>query len=389
MAEGGSGGQEKTEEPTPKKLLDTRKEGQVPRSMDLNNTIGLMIAALGMMMLGSTMGYELSNLMHNALVISREDIFDTKHLVPAIMSKIVEAIFIILPFMMLMLVGTFIGPMSMGGWSFSGKALTPKFEKINPFTGLKRVFGMNGLVELGKALLKFTLLGGIAFWTFQSTMPQYLALSQLPILYAIRDGSELVLGQFLIISASLIIVSSIDIPYQLFTHKKKIKMSVQDIREENKQTEGSPEMKGHRRQMQLEISQGRMLQEIPNANVILVNPTHFAVAIQYDEDGETAPTVLAKGADLMAFKIRELADASNIPIFEAPPLARAIYYTTEINGEIPSDLYLAVARVLAYIYQLNNMNLLNRVQPERPNDLPIPDEYTNLTRKQPKWTPKD
>ncbi len=389
MAEESSGGQERTEEPTAKKLQDAKRKGQIARSKDFNTMLGLMFAAVGMMMLGSHMGQGLSDLMRDTFVISRDHAFDSKHMIHAFMSHIVDALFIILPFMLLMVLSAFVGPLMLGGWSFSGKAMAPKLEKINPLKGLKRVFGMNGLVELVKALLKFILLGGIAILTFDAITDDYLHLSLLPIREAISEGSSLVIWQFLMISAGLIIVSAIDVPYQLFTHKKKLLMTRQEIREENKETDGNPEMKGHRRQMQMEIAQGRMLQEVPKANVVLVNPTHFAVALKYEDDGDTAPTVIAKGTDLIALKIRELADASNVPIFEAPPLARAIYYTTEINKEIPADLYLAVARVLAYIYQLNNATAVERRKLERPDDLPIPDEYKDLTRKKTKWTPKD
>ncbi|MGV6858123.1 MAG: flagellar biosynthesis protein FlhB [bacterium] len=388
MAEESSGGQERTEEPTPKKLLDAKRKGQIARSRDFNTLLGLMFAGIGMLILGSQMGDGLSQLMRDTFVISREHAFDHKHMIHAVMSHIVDAIFIILPFMLLMVLAAFAGPLLLGGWSFSAKAMAPKFDKLNPLKGLKRVFGMNGLVELVKALLKFVLLGSIAIFTFDTIADDYLHLSQLPIREAIDQGASLVIWQFIMISAGLIIVAGIDVPYQLFTHKKKLMMTRQEIREENKETDGNPEMKGHRRQMQMEIAQGRMLQEVPNANVILVNPTHFAVALKYEEDGDSAPTVIAKGTDLIALKIRELADASNVPIFEAPPLARAIYYTTEINTEIPADLFLAVARVLAYVYQLNTATAAERRHLERPEDLPIPDEYKDLTRKQPHAQPR-
>lgn len=377
-------GQERTEEPTEKKLKESRDNGQVPRSKDFNTTLSLMFAAVGLMVFGGMIGDGLSDVMSSSFTIERERIFDKGYMVEQLWTKIVDAVLFISPFMALSIISVFVGPVMMGGWLFSAKSWKPKMEKLNPLKGFKRMFGMNALVELTKALLKFVLLGTIAYFTFSKIMPDYLALGLNTALQGVKDGADLILWQFLAISTGLIVVSAIDVPYQLFTHKKKLMMTRQQIKEESKETDGNPEMKGKRRQMQYQISQGRMMQDIPEANVILTNPTHFSVALKYDEETGAAPVVIAKGTDLIAFKIREIGDAHNIAIFEAPPLARAIYYTTDIGKEIPSDLYLAVARVLAYIYQINNFKA-GTSSPDRPDDLPVPEDYKNLSRKQPKW----
>lgn len=379
-------GQDRTEEPTPKRLKESRDEGQIPRSKDFNTTLGLMFAAAGLMMLGSHMGEGISEVMSSSFKIEREKIFDRGFLVHTFWDHILDALLVISPFLALMFITVFVGPVMLGGWSFSTKAMQPKMSKLNPFSGLKRMFGMNALVELVKALLKFILLGAIAWFSFSAMMPEYLELGTGSVEKAVEKGADMILWQFLLVSCGLILVSGIDVPYQLFTHKKKLMMTRQQVKEENKETDGNPEMKGKRRQMQMQLSQGRMMQDIPEANVILTNPTHFSVALKYDEE-IGAPTVVAKGTDLIAFRIREIGEANGVAIFEAPPLARAVYYTTEVGHEIPADLYLAVARVLAYIYQLNNAKA-GQPRPQHPDDLPVPDEYQRLSAKIPKWKRK-
>lgn len=377
-------GQERTEEPTAKRLKESRDEGQIARSRDFNTTVSLIFAAIGLMMFGAMMGEGLSDVMSSSFQIEREKLFDKGFIVHRLWDQILDAILFLSPFFVLTVVAALIGPISIGGWAFSGKAMQPKASKLNPLSGFKRMFGMNALVELGKALLKFVLLGAIAYFTFMALISDYLGLGLNTALQGVEEGADLILWQFLALTTGLIVVSLVDVPYQLFTHKKKLMMTRQQVKEESKETDGNPEVKGKRRQMQYQIAQGRMLQDIPEANVILTNPTHFSVALKYDEEGGDAPMVIAKGTDLIAFKIREIGDAHDIPIFEAPPLARAIYYTTDIGKEIPSDLYLAVARVLAYIYQINHAKA-GTPRPERPDDLPVPEEYQRLSRKQPKW----
>lgn len=380
-------GQERTEEPTPKRLKESRDEGQIPRSKEFNTTLSLLLSAGGLMVFGSMIGDGMSKVMSDTFRIEREKLFNPNFLVETFWERILDALLTIAPFLMLTLLAAFAGPILMGGWAFTTKALKPKFSKLNPLSGLKRMFGMNAAMELIKAVLKFLLLGSIAWFTFRMMMPDYLKLGISGMEKGVEQGADMILWQFLIVASGLIIVSGIDVPYQLFSHKKKLKMTRQQVKEESKETDGNPELKGKRRQMQYQLAQGRMMQDIPEANVILTNPTHFSVALKYDEETGGAPVVIAKGTDLIAFRIREIGEAHGITIFEAPPLTRAIYYTTDIGREIPSDLYLAVARVLAYIYQINNAKA-GQPSPERPDDLPIPDEYQRLTAKQPKWKRK-
>lgn len=379
-------GQDRTEEPTAKRLKESRDEGQIARSKDFNTTLSLLFAAVGLMVFGRFMGDGISELMSGSFKIERENLFDPDFVVTTFWDHILDALLAISPFLFLMMITVFVGPVLLGGWSFSTKAMQPKLDKINPLSGFKRMFGMNALMELVKALLKFVLLGAIAYLTFHAMMPDYLKLGTESSQNGIKDGADMILWQFLLVSCGLILVSGIDVPYQLFTHKKKLMMTRQQVKEESKETDGNPEMKGKRRQMQYQLAQGRMMQDIPDANVILTNPTHYSVALKYDEEAG-APIVVAKGTDLIAFRIREIGEAHGIAIFEAPPLARAVYYTTDIGREIPSDLYLAVARVLAYIYQINNAKA-GQPRPERPDELPVPDEYQRLSANIPKWKRK-
>ncbi len=369
-------GQDKTEEPTEKKIKESREKGQVARSRELNTMVSLLFASLGFIMVGDFMAEELVKLFRKDLTLERDWLFDTQKIIEVLSINTMAAIKLLAPFFFIMFISVFVGPLLVGGWNFSGKSLKPKFSKLNPFTGIKRVFGPNGLVELLKALAKFCLIGAAAILLTISSSEDLAGLGQESIEQGLIHGSKMFLLEFFVLTAVLVLIAIFDIPYQLWSNKKKLKMTMQEVKQENKQTEGSPEVKGRIRALQREVAQRKMLQDVPEANVIIVNPTHFAVALKY-EDGKTgAPKVVARGVDNMALKIREIGAAHHVPVFTAPPLARALYYSSEIGQTIPEGLYIAVAKILAYIFQLKN---LPGNQAQAPTEFEVPGKFRQLS----------
>ena len=271
-------------------------------------------------------------------------------------------------------------PIGLGGWSFSLKAVSFKWEKLDPIKGLGRVFALKGLMELSKVLAKFALIAGISAGILWSLIDELLGLGSEPVATAIIHVAKLCGWSFLACSSGLIIIALIDAPFQLWQHNKQLKMTKQEIKDENKETDGRPEVKGRIRALQQELSQRRMMEAVPTADVIITNPTHYAVALSYDQFNMKAPVVVAKGADLIAANIRAVAEQHNVAIVSAPPLARALYASTEIDQEIPGGLYVAVATILTYVYQLKTTYTSGGIAPDVPGDLPIPDELSDVLR---------
>lgn len=253
------------------------------------------------------------------------------------------------------------------------ESLQPKFSRLSLLKGLKRMISLKGLVEMIKSLLKFLLVASIAILVLKMQIPVLLSLADYPLAGALGTGMGLVIKSFLIMSASLILIAAVDVPFQLYEHKKQLKMTKQEVKDEFKETEGKPEVKSLIRRTQQEIAKRRMMAEVPKANVVLTNPTHYAVALRYQQHGNRAPIVVAKGKNLIALQINRVALSHRIPILSVPPLARALYYSTDLNAEIPRGLYVAVAQVLAYIFQLKDKQNYQR-KPEVLQNLPIPDE---------------
>ena len=372
MAEQNSG-QERSEQPTEKKLKDSRNKGQVARSRELNTTIAMLASGVAFFAIGGMMGQQMLNLISIDLSLDRDQVFDKAAVIEALQINVLMALKLLAPFMAIMFAAAFVGPLLMGGWSFSGEALIPKMSKLNPLKGLKRVFGVKGVIELIKALAKFLLLGTIALVMLNSLSDQYISLGQMSLRDGVNTSMGLILMIFFVLVASLFVVIAIDVPYQKWDHIRKLKMTRQEVKQESKETEGNPEVRGKMRSLQQEVAQRRMLQEIPDADVVIVNPTHFSVALRYNEGKEAAPRLVAKGVDHLAIKIREIAVANNVPLFSAPPLARSLYDYAELNEEVPQELYMAVAQVLAYIYQVQQSSETEPV--ERPEELPIPEEF--------------
>ena len=367
--------QERTEEATPKRREDARKKGQIARSRELNTMSMMLLGAIGMLSMGPFMVARMKDVFHTGLSQHRDALFDPWTMIDVFSAAIMQGVALVLPFMLLMLATALIAPMALGGWSFSVQAMGPKLEKLNPLKGLKRIFALRGLVELLKALAKFLLIGGVGAMLLMHNMPRFNGLGGENVNQALAHAGTILGWSFLLLSLSLVVIAAIDVPFQIWDHTKNLKMTRQEVKDEYKTTEGKPEVKAQIRRMQQELAQGRMMGEVPKADVIITNPTHFAVALKYDANKMRAPLVVAKGADLIASQIRTVATAHRIPIFEAPPLARAIYYSTDIGREVPAGLYLAVAQVLAYVYQLRTARRKGGFKPHRPADLPVPDEF--------------
>lgn len=366
--------QERTEEPTPKRLREARNKGQIIRSRELNTFLIMMVASGGLILLGEEMTNQLLEIFRDSMVISRAEIFNVDTLWRSFVASIENALWMLVPFFALLMLVAFFAPMSLGGWTFSPEAMSFKVEKLNPIKGLSKVFGWKSLMELMKALGKFALVGIVAVFLLDYYAEAFLGLTYEPLRQALAHLGWIYSWSLLALSFSLIVVASIDVPFQIWEHTRQLKMTRQEVRDEMKETEGKPEVKGKIRSLQREIAQRRMMQEVPKADVVITNPTHYAVALRYKDGKMRAPLVLAKGTDLVAGQIRSIAMAHGIFVFEAPPLARGIYYSTELNKEVPAALYLAVAQVLAYVFQLRAYKKRGGSKPKRPVDLPVPPE---------------
>jgi len=364
---------ERTEQPTERRKQESRKKGQVPRSRELNTMLSLLSGAVGLLVLGGTISTELTSLIETSFSFDRAVAFDKEMIAVHFMGTVISALMILMPFFLVMVVGSFIGPLMMGGWSFSASAMAFKLEKLSPIKGIKRVFSAKGLLELFKALFKFILLSTAAIILFNLYLDKILHLGVEAPEEAFGDATSLLAWSLLVLSFTMIFIVVFDVPFELWNHTRQLKMTKQEVKDELKESEGRPEVKSRIRTMQREASQRRMMDAVPTADVVITNPTHFSIALKYDDTPGAAPLVVAKGKDLIAFKIRSVAIENDVTIFEAPPLARALYATTEIGDEIPNNLYLAVAKVLAYIYQLRMSVAGDYIAP--PKDLVIPDEY--------------
>ncbi|HUE94322.1 flagellar biosynthesis protein FlhB [Pseudomonas sp.] len=371
MAESESGA-EKSEEPTGKRLSESRKKGQIARSKELNTLAVTMGGFGGLLVFGGSMGNAMLDIMRGNFSLPREVIMDENNMglwLAASGEIAMEAMF---PLFLLLLVVSILGPISLGGWLFSAEAMAPKASRMNPWAGLKRMFSVNALVELFKALAKFVLILLVGVAVLAAFQDDLLAIVHEPIESAIIHSINVVGWCALWMSCGLILIAAVDVPFQLWSNKKKLMMTKQEVRDEYKDSEGKPEVKQRIRQMQREISERRMMQAVPEADVVITNPTHFAVALKYDPSKGSAPVLLAKGGDFTALKIREIANEHKVMVLESPALARAVFYSTELDQEIPAGLYLAVAQVLAYVYQLRQHKAGKGKRPAPLPDLPIP-----------------
>ena len=366
-------GQERTEEPTPRRRQQAQEKGQVPRSRELTTTVLLLGGTAGLMMLSGYMLEGLLDLFREGFSLDRQMIFLKDAGLIQLGRLTGAAALILAPLCALLFVLAAAMPVALGGWSFSAESLAPKFSKLDPIKGLGRLFGPRGLMELLKALAKFLVVGTVAAFVLWAELEDLLSLSGLPLDAAIAQTAWLAGVTLLGVSAATALVAAVDVPFQLWQHNKQLRMTRQEIRDEFKETEGRPEVKARIRQLQAEMAQRRMMEAVPEADVVVTNPSHYAVALKY-ESQRGAPRVIAKGKDLVAKAIRDRAEAAGVPRLELPPLARALYAHTRIDEEIPPPLYLAVAQVLAYVYRLKSALNLGTAWPTAPQSVPVPDD---------------
>ena len=371
MAE--SSDQEKTEEPTSRKLEKAREEGQVARSIELP-AAAVTIAALGMLYLtGDTLVHKLAEAFVSGFNFDRK-LVHSPNLLPAIFAhEILESFILIAPLLLLTITVAIAASGATGGFLFSTKAIAPNPSKLNPLNGLQRMFGLKSLVELGKALLKFALVSSVVAWVLYDNASTLNKIGKMAFEPAMAVAGHLLTKSALIMACALILIAAIDVPFQRWQFMKSMRMSKQEIKDEMKDMEGRPEVKAQIRRRQREMANRRMIDNVKDADVVITNPEHFAVALSYDPNGDSAPILLAKGTDEVAARIRAEAEKHGIEIFRAPPLARALYFTTDLDQPVPEDLYYAVAQVIAYVFNLASIRPgappLQRPQPKVPKNM--------------------
>ena len=372
---------EKTEPASQRRLEQAREEGDVPRSREVATFTVLMAAGAGLWMTGSSLVRELSRSLASGLSLTREQIFNPDVLVTRILVDVVNVMLACLPIGVAVMVVALASPLLVGGWLFSAKSFTPNFMKLNPITGISNMFSTNSLVELLKAIAKSILVGVVAYMVISRQQQEAIGL----LAESVHSGSAHVMNMlaysFMVIVGALGFIALIDAPYQMWHYANKLMMTRQELIQESKESDGNPQIKGKIRQLQRDMAKKRMMQEVPTADVVVTNPTHYAVALKYAEGGQGAPRVVAKGTDEVAAKIRELAKEHRVAILEAPPLARALHKHTEIGDEISPRLYAAVAEVLAYVYQIKAYRPGLRY-PDRPGKLEVPDDMDPLNKQQ-------
>ena len=374
MADSDSG--EKTAEPTAKKLSDARKKGQIARSKDLGTMFVLVGSAVAIMLVGGMLTESLSLVMTRTFTLTREEVMDIHALYGVLRGTVTLLIAPLVWIFVIIMIAAFIGNTMLGGMSFSAEAMVPKLSKMSPLAGFKRMFGIKALVELVKSLLKFFVVFIVAYLLLSSLFEEILGLSLEAIPLNFEHAVTMLQWMFLVLALSIGIIAAIDAPYQTWDHNRQLKMTKQEIKDENKNTEGSPEIKGRIRRAQYEMSQRRMMQDVPDSDVVITNPTHYAVALKYDLEQGGAPMLVAKGIDQMAIHIRTIAKENDVEIIASPALARSLYYCAETNEEIPEELFAAVAQVLAFIFQLNEHKKGKAKKPiPISKNLPIPDDF--------------
>jgi flagellar biosynthetic protein FlhB len=359
-------GSEKTERATPKRLEEARKKGQVPRSADLSAAIVSLIGAGFLYLFGAGAANEMLSVMRDGLSVTSVDLMQSDVLLRHTADQFVHGFLAVVPLMGALVLAAVAAPALIGGWNFSSEALAFKGERINPLAGIGRMFSVRSLVELIKAIGKFVFVGGIGCIVVWLQSEALMGLARQPIEVAILEATKITAYASLLMAASLGLIAIIDAPFQLWRFGEDMKMSRDDVRQEMKESDGSPENKSRIRSVQSALSRGRMMQDVPKANVVITNPTHYAVALRYDEKKNGAPVVIAKGADEVAAKIRELAAANGVPLVSAPPLARALFRYVDLGREIPAALYVAVAQILTYVWQLRQATRYGTTVPTLP-----------------------
>jgi flagellar biosynthesis protein FlhB len=363
---------EKTESATPRRLQKAREEGQIVRSRELSTFALLAAGFFGVWGMSGSIGEHLQGMLRKSLTFDHGSVFENGRMLIDAGSASREGLYALLPILVVTGLAALLAPMALGGWQLSAKGLEPKFDRLNPMAGLGRIFSINGPIQLGMSIAKTLvvgIIGGTAIWNRRE---EILALATQPITVALANTMHLIAVCCGMTVAGMFVVAALDVPYQLWSFHKKLRMTKEEVKREHRESEGDPHIKGKIRQQQRAIARRRMMAQIPKADVVVTNPTHFAVALQYTDGEMRAPKVIAKGVNLVAARIRELAAENNVPLLEAPPLARALYHNVDLNREIPGPLYGAVAEVLAWVYQLRRFRTEGGTAPEAPTELDVP-----------------
>lgn len=364
---------EKTEPASSRRLEQAREEGQVPRSREIGAFMILMVSAAAFWFIGPWMVQRTAALVRRGLTLNAESLSDSQVMLSRLATLSGDALLSFSPLLIALVAAALLSPFVLGSWNFTLKAIEPDLKRLNPMNGLSRIISWSGLAELVKAVAKAMLVGGVAAWVMWSERADIFALFGQSIEIGLLSAGQLINFSFLMIVASMLLIVAIDVPFQLWQYYDNLKMTREEVRQEHKEMEGNPEVRGRIRQLQRDAARKRMMGAVPKADVIVTNPTHFAVALAY-KSGMKAPKVLAKGRGVIALKIREIGAASGVPMLEAPPLARALYRHADLDQEIPSGLYAAVAEVLAYVYQLANWRKTGGRFPAPPREIAVPAE---------------
>jgi flagellar biosynthetic protein FlhB len=363
MAENDVEDHDRSEQPSAKRLDDARARGQVPRSRELGMTAVVVSGAAVLLAGREHFATSATKLFELGLSVPRAALLDTGSMLRAFEGGIASGLWMLAPIALATIVAAIAGTVALGGWSFSGEALTPNFSKLNPIAGFGRIVSWNGLVELLKALAKFAVVALVAAILLYTFGQDFLSLGTLTLEAAISRSAWLAGICLLGLATSLALIAAADVPFQFWHHRHQLRMTKQELKDESKETEGRPEVRSRIRNLQRQIATRRMMAEVPKADVVAMNPTHYAVALRYDAGKMKAPRVVAKGADLVALQIRRIAEANNVPVFEHPQFARALYFTSEIGKDISPRLYVAVAQVLTYVYQLTGRTVPGTKRP--------------------------
>lgn len=364
---------ERTEAPSQRRLEQAREEGQVARSREVNTFALLAAAGLGLWISADGLRNAFSGLVRNGLAVPRAAIEAPSAMLERLSAISIDALIAIAPLLALLFVIALIAPITVSGWLVSSKALVPDFARLSPLRGLGNMFSLHGLGELGKAIAKVVLIGGVAAWATLGQTQATMGLAQEPLPAAIVHGAGILGVCFLAVVASLALIAAIDVPFQIWHYRSKLKMSREDLRREAKEQEGDPQVKAAVRSQQREMARKRMMAAVPHADVVVVNPTRYAVALRYDDRKMRAPRVVAKGMHLIAQNIRDLAEEHKVPVLQSPALARALYRHADIGDEVPAALYAAVAEVLAWVFQLRRYASVGGAVPVRPEQIAVPD----------------
>jgi len=365
---------EKSEPASQRRLDEARERAEVARSPELTTFAVLLAAGGGMVYLGGTLVGKLGTIMTLGLTVDRAAAFRTESMTVRLYDAAIAGLFAVAPLLMILALVAMLAPLSLSGWVFSTDALGPNFSRLNPMAGLGRMFSANSVIELGKAIAKASVVGGVSTWVLYQQVEPILGLATEPTVAALGHLGQLLGFTFLSVVGAMGLIVLIDVPFQLWDHSRQLRMTKEEVRQEQREQEGDPQIKSRIRQLQRERARQRMMSEVPKADVVVTNPTDFAVALRYREGAMRAPTVVAKGAAQLAERIVEVARENRVPVVRVPPLTRALHAHAELGQEIPAPLYTAVAEVLAYVYQLERHEIYGGVAPPVPANIAVPPE---------------